>query len=298
MRRSHLDMGTSTLADQPKLTQSDTALIFLHLPKCAGTTLNRIMEWEYNPIRVFSIDPILYLWSYKKLNRWPAKRLARMQVFKGHMPFGIHNRLPQPSTYITFLRDPVERVISAYYFARNYLLHPKHQWISKLTLEEYVRASPNHNVQCKSISGRPFVGNYAAGPCDQETLEMAKENLLRYFSLVGLTERFDEGLAILKIMFGWEIAKYANFNLTKNRVKKASLPPASVELIKERNKYDVALYEFAVPIFEQTRAKYGDEVQRQVELISQAKELSKLESFYYFGASAARKAISRIHSAI
>lgn len=127
---------------------------------------------------------------------------------------------------------------------------------------------------------------------------MAKENLLRYFSLVGLTERFDEGLAILKIMFGWQIAKYAKFNVTKNRMKKTSLPASTVELIAERNKYDVALYEFAVPIFEQTRAKYGDEVQRQIELLTQAKELSKVESLYYFGASAARKAISRIHSAI
>ncbi len=291
-------MRDSTVASQPEVGQSDKAVIFLHLPKCAGTTLNRIIEWEYNPMRVFSIDPIFFLWSYKKLNSWPAKRLAQMQVFKGHMPFGIHKRLPQPSTYITFLRDPVERVISAYYFARNYALHPNHRWMSKITLEEYVRTSPNHNVQCKYISGRPFVGNHHAGPCDEETLAMAKENLRRHFSLVGLTERFDEGLAILKILFDWEIAKYAKFNITKNRMKKATLPLSTVELIAERNQYDVALYEYAVPIFEQTRAKYGDEVQRQIDLISQAKELSKSESMYYFGASAARKAISRVHSAI
>jgi hypothetical protein len=282
----------------PRVRNKDEALIFLHLPKCAGTTLNRIIEWEYNPTRVFSIDPILFLWSFKKLNRWPPKRLARMQVFKGHMPFGIHRRLPQPSTYITFLRDPVERVISAYYFARNYRLHPKYHWIKDLTLEEYVRASPNHNVQCKYISGRPFVGDFHAGDCDANTLKLAKENLNRYFSLVGLTERFDEGLAILKIMFGWEIAKYANFNVTKSRQAKTSLPPATVELIADRNKYDMALYEYASAIFNQIRAQYGDQVQRQIALISQAKALSKAESVYYFCVSAARKAISRIHSAL
>ena len=99
---------------KPDGEANDQALIFLHLPKCAGTTLNRIIEWEYNPMRVFSIDPVLFLWSYQKLNRWPAKRLAPMQVFKGHMPFGIHKRLPQPYTYITFLRDPVERAYSAH----------------------------------------------------------------------------------------------------------------------------------------------------------------------------------------
>jgi hypothetical protein len=289
-------MDTST--GLPAVRSKDEALIFLHLPKCAGTTLNRIIEWEYDPMRVFSIDPVLFLWSYKKLNRWPADRLAKMQVFKGHMPLGIHRRLPQPSTYITFLRDPVERVISAYYFARNYSLHPKHHWISKLSLEEYVRVSPNHNVQCKYISGRPFVGDHHAGDCDEATLQAAKENLSRYFALVGLTERFEEGLAILKIMFGWEIAKYAKFNVTKSRLKKNSLPASTVELIAERNKYDCALYEYAAPIFNETRAKHGDEAQKQIDLISQAKELSRLESLYYFGASAARKAISRIHSAI
>jgi hypothetical protein len=286
------------VTSEGKVVNRDKALIFLHLPKCGGTTLNRIIEWEYDPFRIFSIDPIFFLWSYQKLNRWPASRLARMQVLKGHMPFGIHTRLPQPSTYITFLRDPVERVISAYYFARNYFLHPKHRWVSKLTLEEYVRQSPNHNVQCKYLSGRPFVGDYHAGDCTSEMLEMAKANLDQHFSLVGLTERFDEGLAILKIIFGWQIAKYAKFNVTKTRLKKTSLPASTVDLISERNQFDVALYEYGVPIFNETRAHFGDEVQKQIDLISQAKALSKLESMYYFGASAARKAISRVHSAL
>src|SRR5258707_5872138 len=286
------------LTAESDIAQSDRALIFLHLPKCGGTTLNRIIEWEYNPLRIFSIDPILYLWSYQKLNRWPASRLAKLRVLKGHMPFGIHRRLPQPFTYITFLRDPVERVISAYYFARNYLLHPKHRWISELTLEEYVRLSPNHNVQTKYLSGREFVGDYHAGDCTEEMLAMAKENLVRHCSLVGLTERFDEGLAILKIIFGWQISKYAKFNVTKTRPKKTSLPASTVDLINERNKYDVDLYDFGVPIFNETRARYGDEVQKQIDLVARARALGKLESMYFFGASAARKAISRVHSAL
>jgi len=27
-------------------------IIFVHLPKCGGTTLNRLIEWEYSPTRV------------------------------------------------------------------------------------------------------------------------------------------------------------------------------------------------------------------------------------------------------
>src|SRR6202007_2869164 len=101
-----------------------------------------------------------------------------------------------------------------------------------------------------------------------------KANLNKYFSLVGLTERFDEGLAILKLRFGWEIAKYAKFNVASGKQKKTSLPSSTVELIAERNKYDVALYEYAVPIFEATRAQYGAAVQGQINLLTQAQTLN------------------------
>jgi hypothetical protein len=33
------------------------ALIFLHIPKTAGTTLNRIIEWQYSPLSIFTVDP-------------------------------------------------------------------------------------------------------------------------------------------------------------------------------------------------------------------------------------------------
>ena len=33
------------------------ALIFLHIPKTAGTTLNRIIEWQYSPFAIFTMDP-------------------------------------------------------------------------------------------------------------------------------------------------------------------------------------------------------------------------------------------------
>ena len=40
------------------------------------------------------------------------------------MVFGLHEILPQPATYITVLRDPIDRVMSAFYFMRSYILHP------------------------------------------------------------------------------------------------------------------------------------------------------------------------------
>ncbi len=277
--------------------RDEKAVIFLHLPKCGGTTLNRIIEWEYPPTRIFSIDPSFFRWSHRKVCKWPAGRLARMRVFKGHMPFGLHERLPQPATYITFLREPVERVISEYYFAKHYVLHPQHRRMQSLTLEEYALKTPHHNLQTKLLAGRGDYPDFLAGDCDDATLALAKENLARHFSLAGLAERFDEGLALLKLMFGWNIAKYASFNVTRVRPKKDTVSAAAQAVIAERNRFDVALYAHVVPLFGETLARFGDRARVEIEAIQQAKSLGAIESACYLAASSARKSISRIYSA-
>ena len=33
------------------------ALIFLHIPKTVGTTLNQIIEWQCGPLSIFTLDP-------------------------------------------------------------------------------------------------------------------------------------------------------------------------------------------------------------------------------------------------
>src|ERR1043165_8896095 len=104
------------VADGASLTE---AVIFLHVPKTAGTTLNRLIEWEYPLFEMYSVDPVLFRWSASHLWRLPQRRLKRTRMFKGHMLFGLHEILPQPATYITVLRDPIERVISAFYFMRS-----------------------------------------------------------------------------------------------------------------------------------------------------------------------------------
>ena len=68
----------------------DEAIIFLHLPKTAGTTLNRLIEWEYGLSEMYSIDPVLFEWSAAHLRKLPLARLRKTRMFKGHMLFGLH----------------------------------------------------------------------------------------------------------------------------------------------------------------------------------------------------------------
>src|SRR5262249_18377977 len=153
---------------------------------------NRLIEWEYNLFEMYSVDPVFFRWSASHLWRLPVRRLKKMRMFKGHMLFGLHEVLPQPATYITVLRDPIDRVISAFYFMRTYKLHPLY-WKFKRenwTLEDFVRRSTRENVQCKILAGAEY-----NAPCTAEVCETAKKHLVSHFSVVGLSERFEESLA-------------------------------------------------------------------------------------------------------
>src|SRR5207245_9220276 len=97
-------------------TMDREALIFLHIPKTAGTTLNRIIEWQYGPFAIFTMDPYRIRATPERLKRLPERRRRRLQVVRGHMFYGLHESLPQGASYFTMLGDPVARALSTYYF--------------------------------------------------------------------------------------------------------------------------------------------------------------------------------------
>jgi len=273
-------------------------LIYLHLPKCGGTTLNRLIEWEYPPHRIYSVDPSFFRWSYYRLLRKSPRRLDGLRVIKGHMPFGVHRLIGRPSTYITVLRDPVERVISEYYFALHYPLHPQHQRMQTLTLEQYATTTPHHNLQCKLLAGSPAQRDFLAGDCTEQTLEAAKANLAAHFSLAGLTERFDETLALFKVLFGWKLSHYASFNVGQQRQSRETVPESARQVIAERNRYDVAIYQHVLPLFDQALEEHRAAVAEALRDVSQARTVGRVSTAAFQAASTLRKAISRIQSAI
>lgn len=273
------------------------AVIFLHLPKTAGTTLNRLIEWEYRLSEMYSVDPVLFEWSAAHLRKLPPRRLRKTRMFKGHMTFGLHEILPQPATYITVLRDPVERVLSAFYFMRSYKLHPFYWKLRRenWTIEQFVERSRRDNVQCKIVAGADY-----NAPCTPEIFENAKDNLSHHFSVVGLSERFEESLALMKLRFGWELKSYSSFNVTRSRPKQGDLPQATLDLIAGNNLFDVALYQHAAELFEEAVDKQRAEVNRIAQDLKAARARSQgsLGATIFSLRAAARKAINRAYSAV
>ena len=288
-------MGSPPASSRPAFASSSEALIFIHLYKTGGTTLNRIIEWEYKLSRICSVEPTWWRWSYQRIMRWSPARLAGMDVFKGHMPFGLHRLIPRPASYITVMREPVERAISDYYFARRFKPHPHHRAALALTLEEFFVQKHEHNLQSRILAG-PNSHELFPSRCDTAVLAAAKENLARQFIVVGLTERFDETLALLKVMLGWNVKRYRSFRVADNRIPKERIPARTLELIQEWEKFDMALYGYASSLFEKAITAQREAVDAMLPEVRKARDMTPLESRYYFASSIVRAVFCRAHS--
>src|SRR5262249_51179547 len=248
------------------------ALIFVHIPKTAGTTLNRIIEWQYSPFEIFTMDPYRIRATPERFKRLSEMRRRRLRLVRGHMFYGIHEFLPQGATYFTMLRDPVARVLSTYYFILRRPLNPLHRRVKRerLGVEDCLRLFPQrHNLQCRLIAG---VKDAAAG--DERLLDLAKENLMKSFSVVGLCERFEESLILVSTTFGWEVPFYENKKVAKRR---HMVDPKLADLIREHNRLDVELYEFAKKLFEENLCKQEDAIREGLTNLRAIRRPGKLQ---------------------
>ena len=86
----------------------------------------------------------------------PESKTDRVQVIMGHLWYGAHALLPRPATYLTVLRDPIDRIISHYYFVQRDERHYLHQVVQGMSLEEYMSSGSSTemlNDQTRLLAG-------------------------------------------------------------------------------------------------------------------------------------------------
>jgi hypothetical protein len=221
--------------------------------------LHTIIERWYPSERILSFGADAQE-SVREFTELPETRRGEIHVLKGHMGFGLHEFMPQPSTYITIMRDPIDRTISYYHHILRKPDHYLHQEVvsEEMSLKEVVcgEMTPDmDNGQTRLLSG--VWNTVPCGHCSTDMLERAKRNLREYFAVVGLVERFDETLMLLKKTFGWGVPFYVRANVTPNRPSKASLSQDVLAAIEKYNDLDIELYEYARQLFQQQIVRYG-----------------------------------------
>jgi hypothetical protein len=206
----------------------NSMIVFLHIPKTAGSTFQFILE------NTFGISACHTNHTKRKIFRqddleFSRKFFPRMKSLAGHNlvdPLALN--IPG-SFHMTFMREPVARAFSHY---QDSVLTGG----NKLSFEEFLRQREYlENLQVKLMAG-------------ERNLDKAKRYLERC-DFVGLTEKFDLSLHVLERLSPYQL----NLNYKRRRTaptdhikKPLADNPRMVELAREFNQLDIALYEFAI----------------------------------------------------
>ncbi|MEO0410086.1 MAG: sulfotransferase family 2 domain-containing protein [Cyanobacteria bacterium P01_A01_bin.135] len=264
--------GANTAADTAPDTAADTAadktLIFLHVPKAAGTTMASILTGQYGEQTSYHTKRQ----AHQQMEAMPEAQRRQLRLIHGHMPFGLHRHLSQPWTYFTMLRHPVDRVISHYYYILNSPDHSGYP-VAKAArdITDYVSCGmqeQTNNVQTRHLSG--IGGIVKFGQCTREHLELAKHNLERHFVLAGTSEQFDATLLLLGQRLGWTPAPYPKLNVNLKRRKRDELPRRAIATIRQFNALDLELYDYVSARLRAQIAEQGTDFQAALEAFQQA----------------------------
>lgn len=223
--------------------------IFNHIPKCGGLSYRALLEELFGVERVTHIT--INLEQEYRLN---ADDYRQYTVLMGHFGVKWHEVLGPGRRWMTALREPVDRVVSTYYYWRyNAPRSPESPWLylaQTMSLDDFVRCGHYsvlqgiHNAQTWQLAD-DLRWLYHTVP-EQDALAVAKANLDR-FDFIGVYEEFEESVHRMCGYLGFAPpARAPRVNVTRKRPAVAELSPVSVELIKELNRADLELYQYAL----------------------------------------------------
>lgn len=225
----------------------DGACIFVHVPKTAGSSLRGELAQRLHPDVNIEVDytDTTRLFRDKMddaVTRFLAGPAATVRFASGHL-MGRHvaqmRAALSNARFVTFLREPVERVVSDYRYQRS-PKHPPHEGFREKypTLEAYLGFRGDRNKMAQHL----IAPGVYAGRDPEECVDY----LLRTYDFVGVQDMYPISFRTLTALIG--APAWPKLRENVNRDEEEERPPKDlVAQVRQANALDVALYDAVAP---------------------------------------------------
>lgn len=219
-----------------KETNSELEIISIHIPKTAGTTFGQILAQVYGDACVLFDNPQL-----AHIGELPAVG-PQIRAIHGHFPVGKYAGHFPWAKRIVWLRHPIYRVISHYFFLKSFSEVHNNDPIHRLVLEQ--------QISIVEFAQQVGIFNLLTG--------FTYGLPLSDFYFVGIQEYFLEDLSALKQMLKWSGFGVAIFNSNPNeeydqRSQEVLSDRQTVAQLKTILKPEIELYESALRLREKRK---------------------------------------------
>ncbi len=182
---------------------SKEPLYALHIPKAGGTSFSRLLKiW-------FHLGYHHHYFNHatgtppENINKaiWKLRRIIPVCI-NGHFikstPYGISNYYPDAKQFISFLRDPLEMHISAYYYNvqnfKNKALYAFGKRVEKFPWENIDDYMTREKLHFQDFFPWEF------------TLDNYKEIINEHFIHIGVVERYEQSIKVMAKKLGkWNL---------------------------------------------------------------------------------------------
>lgn len=174
-----------------------------------------------------------------------------------HIPVPFHLALNNQSTYLTLLRNPIDRMLSCYYWLIKHR-HANVHWVpdnikagASLVdwLSDYLdtKTYPGGFAPVEYFNS-PWK-NFELAPNYLPELDTAKFVLNNYFSFIGITEYFDESLYIFSKILGLKEQPKWKMLGNSDRPPTNQCTKVEISLISQIMATDILIYDYFKDIF-------------------------------------------------
>jgi hypothetical protein len=223
-------------------------LIHLHVPKCAGTSINAVMRQHFGS-RALGNKNDANIGRLEGMSR--EERDASIDIILGHWQWGVHEYFSRPALYFSVKRDPVARLCSFFNYIHRTPTHGLHSLFKarfrdinerdEQSLERLRRTWSNYF--CYAYSGRRVR--------DEESFHEIAAHVVREMEtgrlLVGDVDEIAGFLRSRGLLDG----ELPQMNVSRGRPTRGTFEPASPETLTPEtraafehwNAYDIRLLE-------------------------------------------------------
>lgn len=215
-------------------------LISLHIPKCAGTSVRQVLEGWFGLnlyYHYFDRDrqqppPRHFLWVDSEKTRF-KEGVCIHGHFNSRRGFGAHDYYPEADQFITFLRQPLERAVSGFFFTKRNAEIAKGHGMTRVLDEGYTL---EQHLATADIS---FLHHFPL----PLTMENYRELLDRHFVYLGVMEDLQVSVDRLADRLGFPRTTVPRVNVGDYA---GPVPASARQKFEKDHELEYAIYRYAL----------------------------------------------------